>query len=270
MPRAGRSSSSVFCCLEGVLWGWAWWWLKGVRLPQQPAFCREQGGICLVNLTWTRESSQWIKERRSLSSPYKAISMRHFLCLFFTPVLREFCSEVAPKGFPGGLDGKEPACQCRRPGLDPRVGKISWRRKWQPTPVLEYWKTPWTEEPGGCSPRGRRVGHAWGTELRRTGHALVAPDSALREGGRGRPHCGPSRASLHPLPRGPICPPRGLLRAHWGLGTMLVETLSHQLQARHQSVQDPRTQGLCSRRCRSEILISASTAWSGVTTDTLP
>ena len=26
--------------------------------------------------------------------------------------------------------------QCRRPGFDPWVGKIPWRKKWQPTPVL--------------------------------------------------------------------------------------------------------------------------------------
>ena len=26
--------------------------------------------------------------------------------------------------------------ECRRPGFDPWVGKIPWRRKWQPTPVL--------------------------------------------------------------------------------------------------------------------------------------
>ena len=26
--------------------------------------------------------------------------------------------------------------QCRRPRFDPRVRKIPWRRKWQPTPVL--------------------------------------------------------------------------------------------------------------------------------------
>ena len=35
--------------------------------------------------------------------------------------------------------GKEPACQsrrCKRPGFDPRVGKIPWRRAWQPTPVF--------------------------------------------------------------------------------------------------------------------------------------
>ena len=32
--------------------------------------------------------------------------------------------------------GKESACQCRRPGFDPWVKKIPWRRKWHPTPVF--------------------------------------------------------------------------------------------------------------------------------------
>jgi len=34
---------------------------------------------------------------------------------------------------------KEPTCQCRRsqrPEFDPLVGKMSWRRAWQPTPVF--------------------------------------------------------------------------------------------------------------------------------------
>ena len=39
-------------------------------------------------------------------------------------------------GFPGGARGKESTCQCRRHGFDPWVGKIHWRRKWQPTSVL--------------------------------------------------------------------------------------------------------------------------------------
>ena len=41
--------------------------------------------------------------------------------------------------FPGGASGKEPACQCRRlkrHGFDPWVGKIPWRRAWQPTLVF--------------------------------------------------------------------------------------------------------------------------------------
>ena len=42
-------------------------------------------------------------------------------------------------GFSGGASGKEPTSQCRRhkrQGFDPWVGKIPWRRKWQPTPVF--------------------------------------------------------------------------------------------------------------------------------------
>ena len=39
-------------------------------------------------------------------------------------------------GFPGGAGGKEPACQFRRHRLDPWVGKISWRWKWQTTPAF--------------------------------------------------------------------------------------------------------------------------------------
>ena len=41
--------------------------------------------------------------------------------------------------FTGGASGKESACKCRRckrRGFDPWVGKIPWRRKWQPTAVL--------------------------------------------------------------------------------------------------------------------------------------
>ena len=41
---------------------------------------------------------------------------------------------LGPQGFPGGSDGKESACQCRRLGCDPWVGKIPWRKKWSPTP----------------------------------------------------------------------------------------------------------------------------------------
>ena len=41
--------------------------------------------------------------------------------------------------------------QCRshrRHRFDPWVGKIPWRRAWQPTRLLA-WRSPWTEEPGG-------------------------------------------------------------------------------------------------------------------------
>ena len=46
--------------------------------------------------------------------------------------------------------------------FDPWVGKIPWRRKWQPTPVCLPGESPWTEEPGGLwFIRWQRVGHDW-------------------------------------------------------------------------------------------------------------
>ena len=61
--------------------------------------------------------------------------------------------------FPGGSDGSV-CLQCERPGFDPWVEKIPWRRKWQPTPV------PCLEIPmdGGAwcrllSMGSQRVGH---------------------------------------------------------------------------------------------------------------
>ena len=39
-------------------------------------------------------------------------------------------------GLPCWLRGKSICLQYRRPGFDPWVKKIPWRRKWQPTPVF--------------------------------------------------------------------------------------------------------------------------------------
>ena len=54
-------------------------------------------------------------------------------------VLAKSCWYVAFLGFPVGSSGKEFTCQCRslkRCRFSPWVGKIPWRRKWQPTPTL--------------------------------------------------------------------------------------------------------------------------------------
>ena len=40
------------------------------------------------------------------------------------------------RGFPGGSDNKESACNAGGPGFDPWVGKILWKREWQPTPLF--------------------------------------------------------------------------------------------------------------------------------------
>ena len=51
-------------------------------------------------------------------------------------------------GLPRWLSGKESACQSKRQGFDPWVGKISWRREWQPTPVVFPGKSHGQEQPG--------------------------------------------------------------------------------------------------------------------------
>ena len=66
-------------------------------------------------------------------------------------------------GFPGGVSGKEPTCQFwrhKRPGPDPWVGKIPWRKEWLTTPVLLPGESPWNEEPGKLQfMKSQRVRH---------------------------------------------------------------------------------------------------------------
>ena len=49
--------------------------------------------------------------------------------------------------------------------FQPWVGKIPWRRKWQPPPVLLPGKSHGRRNLVGYSPWGRRVGHDWATSL---------------------------------------------------------------------------------------------------------
>ena len=52
-----------------------------------------------------------------------------------------------------------------KPGFDPWVGKISWRRAWLPTPVFSPGESPWIEEPGVLQSIGlQRVRHDWSNE----------------------------------------------------------------------------------------------------------
>ena len=56
--------------------------------------------------------------------------------------------------------------ECKRPGFDPWVRKIPWRRKWHPTPVRLPGKISWMKDPGGLySPWGHRVKHDQVTSL---------------------------------------------------------------------------------------------------------
>ena len=91
-------------------------------------------------------------------------SLCFFNCIKL-PVISGFSggSDGEESASPGGASGKEPSCQCRgckRCGFDPWVGKILWRRAWQPIPVFM------PREAHGQ----RSLGRLQSTRLHRVGH----------------------------------------------------------------------------------------------------
>ena len=76
-----------------------------------------------------QESPGRLRERRMFNANLLPLLGSQPKDFFFQPL-----GELG--GFPGGANGKEPACQCRRCGFDPWAGKIPWRRALQSTPVL--------------------------------------------------------------------------------------------------------------------------------------
>ena len=60
------------------------------------------------------------------------------------------------KGFPGGSEVKASTWNAGDPGSIPGSGKIPWRRKWQPTPVLLPGESHGGRSLVGYSPWGRK------------------------------------------------------------------------------------------------------------------
>ena len=79
--------------------------------------------------------------------------------------------------FPGGWDGKEPTCHCRRLGLDLWVWPTPWKREWQPPSSILAWEIPRTEEPDEIQSTGsQRVRQNWATKQQ---HALISTSLPL-------------------------------------------------------------------------------------------
>ena len=81
-----------------------------------------------------------------------AATLQVQFCGYSHPIDEDAASLVAP--------GK-----CKRLRFNPWVWRISWRRKWQPTPVFLPGKPHGQKSLAGYSPGGhRRVGHDWMTD----------------------------------------------------------------------------------------------------------
>ena len=74
--------------------------------------------------------------------------------LFPKKLTYDICSQISD--FPGHSDSKSVCLQCGRPRFGPWVGKILWRRKWQPTEVLSPGKSHGQRSLVGYSPWGRK------------------------------------------------------------------------------------------------------------------
>ena len=77
-------------------------------------------------------------------------------------VIGKFMCFRDKRGFPGGAS--DSAGNVSR-GFDPWVGKIPWRRAWQPTPVFLPGESHGQRGLAGCSPRGRKESDTRGSNL---------------------------------------------------------------------------------------------------------
>ena len=106
---------------------------------------------CFLSLTWLHGShfpiklpSQGLWTCASFCLGYSLCRLSYDFCCF---------------SFSDSANGKESTCQCRRckrRRLNPWVGKIPWRRKWQPTPEFFPGKFHGQRSLAGCSPWGLR------------------------------------------------------------------------------------------------------------------
>ena len=89
------------------------------------------------------------------------ILLLFFRCQEVYDDISSLIPDIGNLGLPRWHRGKESACQCRRHqrlrGFYPWVGKITWRRKWQPTPAFLPGESHGQQSLAGCKPS-----RAWG------------------------------------------------------------------------------------------------------------
>ena len=104
-------------------------------------------------LSWVTLISIWILESTGKFLQKMTAGIFFLLEITFN-LLVNFRYIAILTNLPGGSDGKNICLQCRRPGFEPWVGKIPWRRKWQPTPVFLPGKSHGRRSLAGYSPWG--------------------------------------------------------------------------------------------------------------------
>ena len=128
--QAGRRLASP--CSQAVLG--AFCRQLGPRQPYQALWWQYKKNLFILT-PWRQKSCYQHLEKHP---PFPITSNSTLSCLYSMLYLTFGPFYWPSRGFPGGARDKEPACQCRRHkrcGFDPWLGKIPWRRAWQP---LQY------------------------------------------------------------------------------------------------------------------------------------
>ena len=87
--------------------------------------------FCYEHIGWASACLRAFAPARSSFCAWNTVPTSvHIILMIF-----KFCSPHL-KGLPWWLRQQRIYLQCRRPGFGPWVGKICWRRKWQPTSVF--------------------------------------------------------------------------------------------------------------------------------------
>ena len=115
--------------------------------------------ILAWRIPWTEEPGRW-QSMGSKSWHNRSNLARAHACVHTHTHTHTHTYIFFLRGFPGGFTtSKEPACQCRgrkRWGFDPWVGKISWRKAWQPTPLFLPREPDGQRSLADCSPWGHK------------------------------------------------------------------------------------------------------------------
>ena len=77
--------------------------------------------------------------------------MRPYSLSFLPLVAKSVSLLLSAKGFPGGSDGKESACNAGDLGLTPGLGRSPGESNGLPSThsSILVWRIPWTEQSGG-------------------------------------------------------------------------------------------------------------------------
>ena len=109
-------------------WDCLWMFFLHHQMMESSIVCFLANHPSLRHLSGAENGAGW---RLDHWSYWKTMLVDSLRILFL--LLAPFNSNVRLSRWPSS---KELACQCRRGGFDPSSGKIPWRRKWQPIPVL--------------------------------------------------------------------------------------------------------------------------------------